>query len=299
MIDFIKTYTETKENIESRIKNDFPDNETKCYLNYSTGEVQYPCRRYFENMEVRITNTQGIIRNSIHKYFNIKNYSEDNNYTDFYYSDLLKAFEQFQQDLNEDISEFKVTNLEFGLNIQTSLNPKSILENNFVMFNFDEYNQKDTFKSKGFYKQYNRSEYFVKIYDKGLQYKLPYNLLRVEVKITDSKLLKREFGIYTIKDISDKDKLGLMFNFLLKRFDEINIIDSFSVQEMAGKEKIFFELGKSPSYWREIKNSNKSSSYYYDKRDAYNMLLNKYELDTIQSELRDLLIAKFQTLITG
>ena len=95
MIDFLKIYTNSKEKLETNLKNKFSD--TICSLNYYTGEVQYPCRRYFENMEVRITEKMGIIRNSIHKYFNIKNGLGNNNYTDFYYCDMIKSFEQIQR----------------------------------------------------------------------------------------------------------------------------------------------------------------------------------------------------------
>ncbi|WP_126651805.1 hypothetical protein [Chryseobacterium aureum] len=296
MIDFIKAYTNTKESLENRIKNDFPDSETRCNYDYFNEDPKYPCWRRFENIEVRITDKSAFVRNSIHTYFNLKNGFADGNYTDFYYPDILTSFEQLQADLDEDISDYKVTNLEFGLNIQTSLSPKSMLNNNFLMYNFDEFNQHDTFKGKGAYKQYNRNEYYVKIYDKGLQYGLDYNLLRVEIKIIDSKLLKKRFGIRTVRDIYEKSRLELLFKFLLERFDEINIIDCLTTQEIRGEEKTFLELGKSPHYWREIKNS-KSSTYYYGLRQRYNKLLEIYQLDTIKLELRDLLVAKFQTLI--
>ncbi len=296
MIDFIKVYTNTKETLENRIKNDFPDGETRCSFDYYNEDAMYPCWRRFENIEVRITDKSAFVKNSIHAYFNLKNGLATGNYTDFFYGDILTAFEQLQGDLNEDILDYKVTNLEFGLNIRTSLSPKQMLENNFLMFNFDEFNQHDTFKSKGSYKQYNRNEYYVKMYDKGLQYKLDYHLLRVEIKIIDSKLLKKRFGIYTVQDIYEKSRLELLFKFLLDRFDEINIIDNFTIQEICGEEKKFFELGKSPHYWREIKNS-KSSTYYYGLRQKYNNLLRNYNLDTIKLELRDLLVKKFQSLI--
>ncbi|WP_374462986.1 hypothetical protein [Chryseobacterium sp.] len=296
MIDFIKIYTTTKETLENRIKNDFPDSETRCSYDYHNEDAVYPCWRRFENIEVRITEKSAFVKNSIHTYFNLKNGLAEGNYTDFFYSDILTAFQLLQEDLNEDISDYKVTNLEFGLNIRTSLSPKQMLENNFLMFNFDEFNQHDTFKNKGSYKQYNRNEYYVKMYDKGLQFKLPYSLLRVEIKITDSKLLKKRFGIHIVRDIFEKSRLELLFKWLLACFDEINIIDSLATQEIRGEEKKFFELGKSPHFWREIKNS-KSSSYYYDLRAKYNNLLRKYNLDTIKLELRDLLVEKFRTLI--
>ncbi|WP_332453648.1 hypothetical protein [Chryseobacterium aquaticum] len=296
MIDFIKIYTQTKEALEANLKKNFGD--TICSMNYCTKEPQYPCRRYFENMEVRITDRMGVIRNSVHKFFNIKNGLGNNNYTDFYYSDIQIAFEQFQQDLNENIEDYKITNLEFGLNIRTSQSPKTLLENNFVMFNFDEFSQNDTFKGKGCYKQYNRSEYLVKIYDKGLQFGLPYNLMRVEIKIIDSKMLKNRCDIFIVKDIYNKNCLMKLFKLLLKVFDEINIIDSHTAEKVPQKDKTFIEIGKSPSYWRKIKN-NQSSTYYYDIRESYNKLLEKYRLDTIKQELRDSLIHKFNFLIEG
>ncbi len=141
MIDFIKAYTNTKESLENKIKS-YTDGETKCSYDYFNKTPIYPYRRYFENIEVSITNISGSIKNSMHKYFNLKNDIGDNNYTDFYYPDIMTSFEQLQADLDEDISDYKVTNLEFGLNIQTSLSPKSMLENNFLMYNFDEFNQK-------------------------------------------------------------------------------------------------------------------------------------------------------------
>lgn len=296
MIDFIKICTPVKKALEINLKNNFDD--TICSMNYYTGEVQYPCRRYFENMEVRITDKMGTIRNSIHKFFNIKNGLGNNNYTDFYYSDILIAFEQFQQELNENIEDYKITNLEFGFNIKTSQSPKTLLENNFIMFNFDEFNQNDTFKGKGCYKQYNRSEYLVKIYDKGLQFGLPYNLMRIEIKIIDSKILKNRCGIFVVKDIYNKNCLMKLFELLLKVFDEINIIDGHTTGEELQKEKAFIEIGKSPSYWRKIKN-NQSSTHYYNIRESYNKLLVKYRLDTIKQELRDLIIHKFNFLIEG
>jgi hypothetical protein len=71
-----------------------------------------------------------------------------------------------------------------------------------------------------------------------------------------------------------------------------------ATQEIRGEEKTVIELGKSPHYWREIKNS-KSSTNYYDLRARYNKLLEKYQLNTIKLELLDLLVAKFQSLIGG
>lgn len=292
MIDFIKIYTSQKEALEYKLKTKYDD--TICSLNYLTNEVKYPFRKYLENMEVKVTNTSGNIRNSLHKFHNLANYKLDNNYTDFHIEDIFGALNMLSYELGENIDDYKVTNLEFGLNIRTSLPAEEILKNNFAMFNFDNYSQIETFKGKGFYKQYNRREYYVKYYDKAKQFTLPYNLLRAEIKIVDSKLLKKN-GIYTVKDITNPNSLKLLFKFLLDRVEETNIIDNLDDKDIPLEDKHIIELGKSPSYWLELK-QNKSNSSYYERRDKYNSTLSKYNLLTIKEEVKSLLIQKFNEL---
>lgn len=294
MIDFIKIYTSQKEALEYKLKTKYDD--TICSLNYLTNEVKYPFRKYLENMEVKVTNTSGNIRNSLHKFHNLANYKLDNNYTDFYIEDIFGALNMLSYELGENIDDYKVTNLEFGLNIRTSLPAEEILKNNFAMFNFDNYSQIETFKGKGFYKQYNRREYHIKYYDKAKESKptLHYNLLRAEIKIVDSKLLKK-IGIYTVKDITNPNSLKSLFTFLLDRVEETNIIDNLNDKDIPLEDKHIIELGKSPSYWLELK-QNKSNSSYYERRDKYNSILSKYNLLTIKEEVKSLLTQKFNEL---
>ena len=151
MLDFIKVYSPNKENLENHIKSLY---DMKCTADYFTREIGYPCRTYFENIEVRFTEKYANIRNSIHTFFNLINYNQSNNYTDFYLDDIKSAINTLSEKAGENIDDYKVTNLEFGLNIQTSLPAEKILKKNFLMYNFDGFNQIDTFKKKGYYKQY-------------------------------------------------------------------------------------------------------------------------------------------------
>lgn len=292
MLDYIKVYSPNKENLENHIKSLY---DVTCSVDYCTGEINYPCRTYFENIEVRVTEKYSIVRNSIHKFFNLINYNQSNNYTDFYLNDIKSAINTLSEKAGENIDDYKVTNLEFGLNIQTSLPAEKILKNNFLMYNFDGFNQIDTFKNKGYYKQYNRSEYYIKFYDKAKQFNLPYNLLRAEIKIIDSKLLKK-FGIYTVRDLTNTSILKALFQFLLDCIEETNIIDTFVGENIPAKDKMFLELGKNPSYWLALK-ENKSASSYYEIRRKYNRTLSNYNLLTVKEEIKSLLIQKFKALI--
>lgn len=299
MIDFIKIYTKEKENIENRIKNDFLDTETKCSINYWTKEVTYPCRRYFDNIEVRVSKTSAIVRNSLHKYFNLKTGLGNNNYTDFSYSNIQNALMILEQEIDCDLFEYKITNLEFGLNVTTDSSPKLLLNNQFLMYNYDDFNQKETFQNKGMYKQYNNDSYYVKMYDKGLHYKTEKNIFRFEIKILSNKFLKNKFNISTLKDVLNKANLKLLFDFLLECFEKVSIIDDYTSQMIPPDEKIFIELGKGANYWRELKKRYKSSTSYYNKTKMYNSLLRKYDLCNTKNKIRTLLINKFNQLLIG
>lgn len=70
-------------------------------------------------------------------------------------------------------------------------------------------------------------------------------MLRAEIKIVDSKLLKK-FGIYTVKDITNPNSLKSLFTFLLDRVEETNIIDNLNDKDIPLEDKHIIELGKSP-----------------------------------------------------
>lgn len=292
MIDFIKIYTPQKEKIEANIKERYTD--VICSMNYSTGEVVYPCRFHLENLDVRITNTKAIIRNSIHKYYNMVFNQSANNYTDFHYNDFVKSLNNLKDKLGDDIYSYKLTNLEFGFNIEVPDSPELLLERNFVMFNCDSFNQIETFRGKGYYKQYNRSEYYIKFYDKGKQFGLENNLMRVEIKVIESDLLKR-LGIVNLSDLRCLNKLKRLFEFFVKRIEETNIVDYPFGRNIPKKDKDLLNAYKSPAFWSELK-ASKSSTTYHKTKNHFNKLLQKYNLLTIKEHILEALIMKFDFL---
>ena len=76
------------------------------------------------------------------------------------------------------------------------------------------------------YKQFKHGEYIVKIYDKGKQYLLPNEVIRVEVKITKMRKLIEKAGINisTLADINETT-LKQAFDFLYNEFNEVIYYD--------------------------------------------------------------------------
>lgn len=61
---------------------------------------------------------------------------------------------------------------------------------------------KDVSRSGGYIKQAEHKQYIFKIYDKGLQYTLPRETLRVELKFTRMEKLNK-IGIHTLSDLKN------------------------------------------------------------------------------------------------
>lgn len=295
MIDFIKLQSRDKKVQLKKLLIDSQIVNAIGAFNYGTGELCYPIKANFLNMEARVTEHYATVKNSVHKYHNWKKGEGNRNHNDFSYLDFRIAMRSLEKDIGLKLDDFSITNLEFGLNIPTFFSPKSIIEQNMVLYDFKEFNQFDTFKGKGSYKQFNRSEFALKIYDKGLQYKLNENILRVELKITDSRFLKR-LDINLLKDLYDKSNFDKLFNKLLEVFDKLIIVDLFSAREISEEDKLCISTGKSPSYWRGLSTSCSRTSFY-NMKTKYKDLIEKTGYDSIKRDIREALLWKYNDLI--
>lgn len=295
MIDFIKLQSRDKNVQLEKLLVDSQIVNAIGGFNYGTGELCYPIKATYLNMEARVTEHFATVKNSVHKYYNWKKGEGNRNHNDFSYLDFRIAMRGLEKDIGIKLDDFSITNLEFGLNILTFFSPKSIIKQNMVLFDFEEFNQIDTFRGKGCYKQINRSEYALKVYDKGLQYRLDDNVLRVELKITDSRFLKR-LGIFALKDLYNKSNFNKLFNKLLEIFDKLIIVDSYSAREISTETKICINKGKNPSYWRELSTSN-SRTNFYNIKIKYKDLIKNTGYDSIKREIREALLWKYNDLM--
>jgi hypothetical protein len=103
------------------------------------------------------------------------------------------------------------------LNINTPFPAEHIIERNIMFHKYQLHNVDTSFKGKGRYKQFEYSNYYIKIYDKAKQYKLDANILRFEIKYKGSKSMNT-LGVYNLSNLKDKEVLKALFKDLLKRF---------------------------------------------------------------------------------
>ncbi len=294
MIDFVRMYYKDKRVIEPFICDEKNFSELRVILEKHSGEIEYPYSAKLKSMDIRITDKRVFLYNSIHKLNNFRKTEEQHNHNDFTYSELIENIKFIDNKLPL-IKNTRLSQLEFGLNIEIDTPAELIIRENIIMHNYKIHSINEKFKGKGEYRQFNYSNYYVKVYDKSKQYNLSKNILRFEIKHISSKSFNPK-GIYNILDLKDKNKLEILYKNMLQRFDEMTIIDNYrDNKKIPKKVKNQIERYTSFNYWEELPNRTKKSR----EKKKFEDILNKHNLLTIKTELRNKLEEKYLYLINN
>ncbi|WP_438711439.1 hypothetical protein ACSTS3_01310 [Aquimarina muelleri] len=270
--------------------------ELKGKYQRSTGEIfEYPKTGNYYNMWIKITENQASIEGSLHKLNNVYNELGDQNFNDFTYCDFHYIKNQMCEELDIDSGNTKLTNLEFGVNIEIDKNPQYILDNNLLMYDYKQPNRSYITGGKD-YIQFDKADYSIKVYNKSKQYNLKHlNLIRFELKITNSRYLKR-LGIYNLNDL-DHHAFFRLYKCLLGHFDKLMIVDSQNEEKsLRIDQQVLFTSGTNPSYWKSLKKGN-SNKVINRVKTEFESLIHSNQLDTIKIDLRCKLIKKYHELM--
>lgn len=295
MIDFVNVRYHDKDKLEGFVLNQENFKEVFVTKEYHSQIDMYPYKANFENMEISITETQAVVKNSIHKLFNILSSKKDHNYNDFHYSQICLVID-YLKDKILDVNRAKLTQLEFGFNIEIPVKAEELIRQSVLMHKLDGYTLEDNFDGKGYLKSFVYNDFLIKIYDKSKQFGIRQkNILRVEIKHRKSKAINR-FGIFNLEDLKDKVKLELLFLDLLKRFGELTIVDSYQDRDDIPDEvKTKLDAFSSFNYWQAFNNGQTKMVH----KRKYEKLLEEYNLLKIKAKIKTQLIDKFQELINS
>ncbi len=233
------------------------------YLNFrgeyaeSTGEVlqTLKAKHHYCIIEIYKSGTVRLI-GSIHKLYNdmkgvfAPNYKANNpryggyNGNLFTYSEISEVREHLTTLFDRTPEQMVFQNIEFGINTTPNFKPKLFLDGLL-------YHQNKGFDSKknGNYKEVEHQQYWLKVYNKSRQYRMPIDTLRVEIKIKKSKYLKKWVGVETFADITPAT-LERAKNALLDVFNKVVYYD-YTIRKEDLKERTKNTLIKyeNPNYW--------------------------------------------------
>ena len=299
MIDYFKAFINYRNDTrfeELRKAGTFAVGITKCEP--KEGEVLKQSYLY-KNMTITPTGEGFILAGSLHKYRSIiKGIAtcEQIDKHQGYNGDLFTL-----QDITEiiahlcgvlDISPHICTlqNIEIGVNNMVTFAPFDFLKG--VLYHRNDYSP--TIKHGGNYIQFEHAQYYIKLYNKGRQYELPNNVIRVEIKVMKmQKLIEAGINISTLADINEST-LKQAFNLLYNEFNEVIYYDySLKTDGLTeAKQRKVLEY-QNRTFWEGLTYKQR-----YKERDRLSTLIEKRS-DNYKGQIQRQMIAGYNAIIEG
>ncbi len=261
MIDYVKILIN---DVDLNRLTNLPSLEFKTEVSERTGELSNKKTAKYLFCKITIYDS-GIVlfTGSIHKFWNAlhdvkaPNYNSQKEYkgfngNDFTINNILEVKYHLEGLFNCDADNFIYQNIEFGVNVHTSYDPKLIIRGLLI-----HKGKEFEFRHNGNYAQSVHNRFIFKIYNKGHQYRMIENVLRVELKIIKMQEVK-SLGIISMAEI-DEEILNKVKSLLLKRWKEILFYDiTIRKNELSGTSKEFYTKYSNPRFWlHELKSNHR------------------------------------------
>jgi len=212
-----------------------------------TGEIDNYKPSVASYKGLKISNFQKHIKisGSLHVFFN----NGRHNYDDFSFENIQNALSRLAEEIHVNLRNAKLQNLELGVNLVLQDDPKKIIDS-VIIHRGKEFSLQ--YSPNQYFKECSHSQYFIKIYDKGIQYRLSQNILRCEVKFRKMERINR-MGITSLHDLNDIGKLRTLSGDLIRIFNDILFGDlSADKTILSSKDQILFAEGHNAANWKRI-----------------------------------------------
>jgi hypothetical protein len=259
-----------------------------------TGEMlNRPQTVDLKGIKISVRAEQVSLQGSLHKF-----HENGTNYQDYSLADIRRTINELAQKLQFDPEKAFINFIEVGVNIQIDRPAKDLIKTAVIYRNKEFKPMFIKQGTKGYGKQAETQRFVVKIYDKGLQYNLDYNLLRFELKVIRTAHLKR-YGIFalTLADLTRPEVYPKFLQMLLDSVEGILMYDpDLTPDNFDGKDRELFIEGRYAEYWQGLTKATKNRKITrfkelagtadiikdFKKRieDKWNQLTDLRELDT-------------------
>jgi hypothetical protein len=290
MIDFIRSYHNNKTQFEETVlSGDFYENIERT-IDPNTYEEGYPITCSKGGLSISIDEYRAYINCStkmiLYNFSEVKLIKNKN----LSYSDFRTSVDCIDGIIVND--ETCMSGVSFGFTIPTHVAGKDIIKMNLLMHKYNHCNH-DLVKDRNVYlKEFVYHNYKIGFYadNKGGG-----NFLKVILKLNKS-LEFRKFGINNVDDLIQKKGLTDLFNLLIRRFDELILVDSFEPFE--GKDNDDLQNYLSYSYWTTLSNTKSRQTKSRHKK-KFEGLITKYNLDSQKVKLKQELNKAFIEFISN
>lgn len=282
MIDYVKLEINSKSVAEAIRKNALLDFHTD--VKNETGEELRLIAKFKETKIFVYPNHRTLIEGSLHKYFN----SGEHNYNDFSFKNLTDTINELCETFNFTPMEAYLRGFEYGVNINTSINPNRFLEM-IVCYGNQSVNKMNISGGKGIYCR--KTNDVVKVYNKGFQYKQKQNILRIEDKIIRMRRIKY-LNIKSLHDLTQANNLTELGTMLSEMFDNLIIHEPIKTEGLTTAKKRIYEQCGNPREWESINRNQR-----YKRLKQYNELIKENSIYRVKETIATQIAEKWEYLL--
>tara|TARA_B110000046_G_scaffold120733_1_gene127388 strand:+ start:3440 stop:4309 length:870 start_codon:yes stop_codon:yes gene_type:complete len=236
-----------------------------------------------KNLSIKIFENNNRIEfsGSLHTFYN----NGMHNYNDFNSKAFIIALNSLYLDLGIKPQNLYIIHLEWGYNIKPPVKTNYILDRLLQHKSVNKTVGIDC-KIEGKYSQFKHSAKILKIYNKGMHFKIGYEMLRVEIKQINWSEYRLK-GITTLQDFIKADKT-LFVDELLHQWKRTILYD---IQDTLEPKNLQYQTA---IFWDELREnkSNKTFKYHFDKLNKLNESIGR----NTKNKIIDLIIKKSNEL---
>lgn len=258
--------------------------EFTSIFNESTGELSQRKKAEYKGIQFIADHRTVRIQGSFHKFWN----EGLHNYNDFGVCNLSRTLNEISQTFNFDLATARLENLEVGVNLELPFSTSNVLTN-LISHRNQKFRDMDLRDGQLMVADHNR--YRVKIYDKGRQFNLQKDLLRIELHYNRMFDLSKN-NIQFLSDFLSKDKREYLSICLLKEWDQVLLFDwTLDKNELSKRlaHRDFFQW-RNYEYWAGLNKSNRNK-----RRKVYSEMVEKYS-GQVHSQILQLTVDKLVKL---
>lgn len=270
MFDYISISTNDI-NTKSRIASFCKENNINIEIIISTdGEILYPGTQIakFNEIKIEFKNNGYIkLKFSVHKLYNnllniTNNKGEPMNHDTFCITKMRYIIKWLEDNFQLNRTNTKIHHLEFGFNLTDLRIDTDTIINKFIAYRGRQFNKINKIGLGNGIEVSLYNYYKLKIYDKALQYGLPYPNLRIEFKALCIKPIKYNIfeGDTKLSRLLELNVWYKCKNYLLEQLTFCIISDTFNNKAVKAKTVTKLLYWNNPKFWETCKPDIRSKS---------------------------------------
>lgn len=217
------------------------------------------------------------VRGSLHKYFNEGKHNADG----FNFRDVQTVVTDLRLRFGINPKTAVLQNLEFGLNINTPDTVKKALKG-LISYNGRKF---QTIKDKRKYlgESITYQQYSIKIYDKGKEYGIAPDIMRLEYSVYKMEYLKK-YDIKTLHDLTEIHKIKPLGDLLTGFWDNVIYYDCEGLKyrdlsDFQQKKVLYYA---NPNTWEKFNRTQRMRA-----KNHFNDLMKKNNTSTVHKYLKN------------